>query len=85
MHVETGVDSLEYCPAKQDVYPRVQDLVPGCEAYPQQQVSDLEPTTGQHSLCDKDLLFKEDGGQECWKDEVRWDGKRGSQTVAGEK
>lgn len=30
--VKPGVDSLKDCPAKQDVYPGIQDLVPGGEA-----------------------------------------------------
>lgn len=54
--VEAGVDPLKNRPSKQDVYPRIQDLVPGGEAQPKQKISDVEFLSGQNSLCNKDLV-----------------------------
>lgn len=53
--VGTGLDSLQNRPPKQDIYPWIKDLVPGCEAYPEEQIFHLKTSSGQSCPSNEDL------------------------------
>lgn len=54
--VNAWVDPLQNWPAKQDVDPRVENLVPGGKTYPKDQESDLHGASRQGSLGNEDLM-----------------------------
>lgn len=54
--VNAWVDPLQNWPAKQDVDPRVENLVPSGKTYPKDQESDLHGASRQGSLGNEDLM-----------------------------